>query len=627
MIKFLRIAFLFALIFPLVLVSDISAQQNSVQLQYQKRSVRIPMRDGKTLFTSIYQPRDQSKKYPILMKRTPYSIKPYGDDQYPGRIAPSTILQNEGFIIVHQDVRGRWMSEGDYDNMRPNVPGEGPEIDESSDTYDTIEWLLKNVANNNGKVGMWGISYPGFYCAAALPDHHPALVAVTPQAPISDFFFDDFHHHGAYLQSYFTATSTFGYQHNGPTSEKWYQSLNTEGLDPWDFHMKLGPMSKAGRLFDEDNFFWKQLVEHPNYDEFWQKRSILPHLKGIKTNVLTVGGFFDAEDLYGPNNIYRAIENNNPETFNAIVMGPWSHGDWSHETQYAKVGKVAFGQNVSAFYQREIEAPFFRHFLKGIGEKPSYEALMYDTGFKAWRKFSKWPPTQAETIKHYLHGDRTISTQPPTDQEQSESVFISDPANPVPHRARQDLEMRFTPRPYMSDDQRFASARPDVLAFQTEPLAEPVLVTGDIMARLKVSTDSTAADWVVKLIDVHPDNHPFVQGSDASVNFAGAQMMIRSEIIRGRFRNSYEKPEPFKPGVMTEINLPLQDVCHTFKAGHRIMIQVQSTWFPLIDRNPQKYVENIFKATEADFVKATHKVYHQPGSESFIELKIMPMPR
>ena len=562
-----------------------------------------------------------------MMNRTCYSIRPYGDNQYPGRIAPSRILQDEGFIFVHQDVRGRWMSEGSFDNMRPNVPGNNEQIDESTDTYDTIEWLIKNVANNNGKVGMWGISYPGFYCAAALPDHHPALVAVSPQAPISDFYFDDFHHHGAYLLSYFVATSTFGYQHNGPTSTQWYNSLNVSGQDPWNFYMSLGPMSKAGKLFDDKNFFWKQLVEHPNYDEFWQKRSILPHLKGIKSNVMTVGGWFDAEDLYGPLNIYRSVENNNPDAFNVLVMGPWSHGDWSYQSQYAKVGKVAFGENVSRFYQHEIEAPFFRHFLKGSGEKPKYEAMMFDTGVRGWRKFSKWPPTDAKTEKHYLHGDRRLNATPPNPNEKHESTFVSDPANPVPHRDRRDLEMRFTPRPYMSDDQRFASGRDDVLVFQSEPLTKPVLVTGDIMARLKVSTDSTAADWVVKLIDVHPDDHPFIPGSDPTLNFAGAHMMIRSEVIRGRFRNSYEKPEPFVRGEITEVNLPLQDVCHTFKAGHRIMIHVQSTWFPLIDRNPQKYVDNIFKATADDFVKATHKVHHKPGAESLIELKVFEVPK
>ncbi len=581
------------------------------------------MRDGTKLYTTVYSPRNPAgKTYPILINRTPYSVRPYDDTKYPGRIGPSKYVESDGYIFVHQDVRGRWMSEGQYDNMRPHVDG-NKSIDESSDTYDTIEWLLKNVPNNNGKVGMWGISYPGFYSAAALPEHHPALVAVSPQAPISDFFFDDFHHNGAYLLSYFVATSTFGYQHDGPTPTQWYSSLQPSSRDAWNFYMSLGPMSKAGKLFDKDNFFWQELVEHPNYDEFWQKRSILPHLKNIKSNVMTVGGLFDAEDLYGPLNIYREIEKNNPEAFNVLVMGPWSHGDWARQSNFAVVGKVAFGEKISEFYQREVEAKFFRHFLHGTGEKPDFEALMYDTGTKGWNKFAKWPPAEAQPTKYYLHGDRSLSTDAPVAAEVTESSFVSDPADPVPHRDREDIEMRFTPRPYMSDDQRFASARPDVLVFQTPPLTEPVTVTGDIMAHLNVSTTGSAADWVVKLIDVYPDTHPFVKGSQPGLNFGGFQQMVRSEVIRGRFRNSFEKPEPFVPNEMATVNLKLQDVCHTFKPGHRIMIHVQSTWFPLIDRNPQTYVDNIFKAVEEDFISATHKVFHKPEAESWIELKVL----
>jgi len=528
-------------------------------------------------------------------------------------------MQREGYIFVHQDVRGRWMSEGDFDNMRPNVDSP-KQIDESSDTYDTIDWLVSNVQNNNGKCGIWGISYPGFYSAAALPDHHPALVASSPQAPISDFFFDDFHHHGAYLLSYFQATSTFGFQHNGPTNRQWYRSIKPTQRDPWSFYMGLGTMKEAGR-YHRNDFFWKQIVAHPNYDEFWQRRSILPHLKDIKTNVLVVGGFFDAEDLYGPLNIYRNIEKNNPDTFNAIVMGPWSHGDWASLYPRAKVGKLAFSERVSEFYQRDVEAPFFRHFLKGQGEKPDFEALMYDCGLRKWNKYAKWPPADAAEVKLYFGADQKLTMAPPATGKDSTS-FVSDPGDPVPYRQRQDLELRFTPRSYMSDDQRFATSRPDVLSFQTEPLDQAMTLTGDMLAHLKVSTTGTSADWVVKLIDVYPDDHPFVPGSDEGLNFGGFQQMVRSEVIRGRFRNSYEKPEPFVSGEVAEINLPLQDVCHTFKKGHRIMVHVQSTWFPLIDRNPQKYVDNIFEAKREDFIRATHTLYHNPENPSWIEVKV-----
>ena len=608
------------LFFAIVLTTHtVVAQQNEIQRNYTKRSVQISMRDGKKLFTTIYEPKDRSRQYPIMINRTPYSTQPYGD-QMSRQIAPSIFMQREGYIFVHQDVRGRWMSEGDFDNMRPNL--DNPKgIDESSDTYDTIDWLLTNVPNNNGKCGIWGISYPGFYSAAALPDHHPALVASSPQAPISDFFFDDFHHHGAYLLSYFQANSTFGFQHDGPTNRQWYRSIQPQQKDPWSFYMGLGPMSEAGRLHRND-FFWKQIVTHPNYDEFWQRRNILPHLKNIKTNVLVVGGFFDAEDLYGPLNIYRSIEKNNPNTFNALVMGPWSHGDWASLVPVAKVGKLAFSERVSEFYQRDVEAPFFRHFLKGQGEKPDYEALIYDCGLRKWNKYAQWPPADAKKVKMYFGAGRNLSTDQPTADAKKSTSFVSDPSDPVPHRARQDLELRFTPRPYMSDDQRFATSRPDVLSFQTGPLEQPMTLTGDMLAHLKVSTTGTSADWVVKLIDVYPDDHPFVPGSDANLNFGGFQQMVRSEVIRGRFRNSYEKPEPFVAGEVAEINLPLQDVCHTFKKGHRIMVHVQSTWFPLIDRNPQKYVDNIFEAKREDFIRATHTLYHSPENPSWIEVKV-----
>ena len=377
-----------------------------IRQRYTKTESRVPMRDGKLLFTTVYSPRDQSQTWPILMNRTPYSVQPYGPERYPYSIAPSRYVQDDTYIFVHQDVRGRWMSEGKFDNLRANIPGNDPSdvnaIDESSDTYDTIEWLLKNVPNHNGKVGMWGISYPGFYCAAALPDHHPALVAVSPQAPISDFFFDDFHHHGAYLLSYFLATSTFGYQHDGPTSKQWYKNYQPQVADAWSFYMGLGTMQQAGRTFGPDNFFWNQIKSHPNYDSFWQSRAIVPHLKNVTAKVMTVGGLFDAEDLYGPLNIYRHIEDQNPDAFNILVMGPWSHGDWSFKHRYAKVGKIAFGKDISDFYQREMEAPFFRHFLKGQGEAPKYEAFMYDTGQLKWFGFTAWPPVKSKPQRLYL---------------------------------------------------------------------------------------------------------------------------------------------------------------------------------------------------------------------------------
>lgn len=614
---------LFLILF-LIGAAPAAAQVAPIQDRYSKREAMVEMRDGVKLYVAIYSPRDRSQTYPIMMNRTPYSCQPYGEDQYRRRIGPSEFMENEGYIFVHTDVRGRWNSEGQYDNMRPHVPGKEP-IDESSDTYDTISWLLDNVPNHNGKVGIWGISYPGFYSAAALPEHHPALVAASPQAPISDFFFDDFHHNGAYLQSYFLATATFGYQHNGPTTSGWYKTPSPSSNDSWTFNRNLIPLAeKAKQYWGEDNFFWQQLVEHPNYDEFWQRRSILPHLHDVKTNVMVVGGFFDAEDLYGPLHIYQELEKNNPEIHNCIVMGPWSHGDWARNSRNQVVGNVPFGQDISLAYQRDIEAPFFRHFLKGEGPEPTFEARMFDTGLRQWKNFEQWPPANADVTTLAMGGDRSLRINPSGEAEGPEFIeFVSDPENPVPYRDQQNLRIRFTPRPYMSDDQTFATQRDDVLTFQSEVLTEPVTIAGPISAELFVSTDKTAGDWIVKLIDVYPEDHPQLEGTPEGVTLAGYQQMVRGDVIRGRFRNGFEIPEPFVPGQVTQVNVPLQDVLHTFKPGHRIMVQVQSSWFPLIDVNPQTYVENIFKASAQDFVSAKHRVYFGPGQRSTLKLRIV----
>ncbi len=596
-----------------------------IMASYTKSEVRIAMRDGTTLFTAIYAPIDQSQPYPILISRTPYSCQPYGEDRFSPRIGPSALMEDEKYIFVHQDVRGRWMSEGQFDNMRPHVEGPNPPsnpIDESSDTWDTIDWLLKNVKNNNGKVGIWGISYPGFYSAAALAEHHPALVCSSPQAPISDFFFDDFHHNGAYLLSYFLATNTFGYQHKGPSNWKWYSEINPPTRDAWKFYMDLVPLEKAKEFFPEGNEFWDQLVAHPNYDSFWQKRNILPHLKNIRTNVLTVGGLFDAEDLYGPMNIYSEIESNNPGIFNAVVMGPWSHGDWAKRGDHIqRVGEIPFGTNIALTYQKQIEAPFFRHFLKGDPNRPNFEAVMFDTGTRDWKIHKKWPPEDATSETLFFTTANQLLKTPST--ESGSLSFVSDPANPVPYRDRSDIKFRFTPRPYMADDQRFASKRNDVLTFKSPPLEVAMTVVGKINSHLRVSTSQSDADWIVKLIDVYPEDHPPLEGSGQNVNFGGFQQMVRSEVIRGRFRNSFEQPEPFKPNEITTVSLTLQDVSHTFKPGHRIMVQVQSTWFPLIDRNPQKYVDNIFKATLEDYVSAEHNVWCGTDEGSSIRLNVL----
>ena len=615
-----------AMLLGTLLACDVGAQDRPAPIRlrdhYTKAEHQIPMRDGVKLHATVYAPTDTTRDYPFLVNRTPYSCGPYGEEQFPNMLHPSRYLVEEGYIFVCQDVRGRYMSEGRYDNMRPHVPGDAA-IDESSDTYDTIEWLLANIPRNNGKVGQWGISYPGFYAAAALPEAHPALVASSPQAPIADFFFDDFHHHGAYTLAYWFITPVFGYQKDEPTPGNWFGFPSRHTPDGFKYYMDLGPLANSSQYYGEDNFFWQELVEHPNYDEFWQRRNILPHLTGVDHAVMTVGGWLDAEDLYGPLNIYRRLERENPGTFNVLVMGPWSHGQWASPDSVQSVGNVFFGYNISDGYRRDVEAPFFRYFLKAEGAPPDFEALTFDTGLKEWRSFPVWPPATAESARYYLRAREVLSRSAPTIGETAFTDFVSDPNEPVPYT--DELRFVITPSKYMTDDQRFAERRTDVIEFQTGLLEQDVTLAGDILAHLRVSTTGTDADWIVKLIDVYPDNEPNNDHTPDHIRLAGYQQMVRSEIMRGRFRNSYERPEPFVPGEITTVDLPLQDVFHTFKRGHRIMVQIQSTWFPLFDRNPQKYVDNIFKASAEDFVRATHRVYHSVGDASYVEVKVMPV--
>ena len=588
-----------------------------VKQNYDKLEVQIPMRDGVKLFTSVYIPKDKSKTYPFLMQRTCYSVAPYGKDRYRKTLGPSKYELYDKYIFVYQDVRGRWMSEGVFDNMTPNIPGNDRKnktaTDEASDTWDTIDWLLKNIKGNNGKAGQWGISYPGYYTAAGIPDAHPALKASSPQAPIADFFFDDFHHNGAFLQSYLAAFAVFGYQHEKPTDKAWYEEqLNRFRSKPvadgYDFNLAIGPLKNATEAYHNDNFFWKQIIDHPNYDAFWKKRNILPHLKNVNHAVMTVGGWFDAEDLYGPLNIYKSIEKSSPVARNVIVMGPWAHGQWSRPEQGATIhNHIDFGDSINTFYQREVERRFFGFYLKGEGTGNFPEALMFDTGKKEWRKFDAWPPKEVPPVRLYFGEHGQLSINKPLN-EKAVFEYVSDPEKPVPYTSQTE-GMIFTPRSFMSDDQRAASRRPDVLTFQTEPLTEDVLVGGEIMAKLKVAMSGTDADFIVKVIDVYPPDHPQYKHNPANIVMGGYQQLVRHEVFRGRFRDSFEKPAPFKPQEPTDVNFRLQDILHTFKKGHRVMIQIHSTWFPYIDRNPQKYVDNIYKAEASDFIKSTIQVF------------------
>ncbi len=606
-----------------------------VQDNYDKQEVAIQMRDGIKLHTTIYSPKDKSKKYPILMQRTPYSSRPYGADKFRERIGPNIHLMKEGNIIVYQDVRGRWMSEGTYDNMRAYIPNKKTtsDVDESSDTYDTIDWLVKNVENNNGNVGTWGISYPGFYATYSTIDAHPALKAASPQACIGDFYFDDFHHNGAYLLSYFRATALFGTQKDTPTDTAWYKLPDIKTKDQYQFFLDAGPLSNLNKYFEyetldnpsiekddmTDDFFWNELKEHPNYDSVWQSKGIIQHLKDIRPSVATmiVGGWFDAEDLYGPLETYKNIEKHNPDNYNTIVFGPWDHGAWARSRGKNIVGNYYFGDSISEFFQQDIETKFFNHFLKGKGDKDSGlpEAYVYDSGKKDWKTYDNWPPENVTKQSMYLSSDQHLSSDA---RGNTALKFISDIKRPVPYS--EDIKTVFTPRKYMTDDQRFAARRPDVLVFETEVLEEDLTLAGDILAKLKVATTGTDADWIVKIIDVHPaDAEEQEEGMQDHLKMSNYHLMVRSEVMRGKFRNSFSNPEPFVPNKQTDVNIKLQDVYHTIKKGHKLQVQVQSTWFPLIDLNPQTYVDNIFKASEDDFKTQTHTVF----TSSSIEFSIL----
>ena len=603
---------------------------------YTKQEVDIVMRDGVKLHTTIYSPKDTSKKYPMLMQRTPYSSRPYGEGKMKTRIGPNVNLMKEGNIVVYQDVRGRWMSEGIYDNMRAYIPNKKEnEADEVSDTYDTIDWLVNNVENNNGNVGTWGISYPGHYATVSTIDAHPALKAASPQACIGDFYFDDFHHNGAFLLSYFRAISLFGTFKDSPTDTAWYSSPKMDSQDQYQFFLDKGPLKNLNSYFQYDqldnvtpkdpnridDYFWKEIVEHPNYDSVWQSKGIIQHMDKVPSTVATmiVGGWFDAEDLYGPLETYKGIEKHGKDNYNTMVFGPWDHGAWARRRGQNIVGNYYFGDSISEFFQDTIETKFFNHFLKGSGDKNSGlpEAYVFDSGKKEWKTYDSWPPENVQKQEMFLSDDQTLTSEKGANKG---IKFISDVKRPVPYS--EDIKTVFTPRKYMTDDQRFAARRPDVLVFETAILTEDFTLAGDILAKLKVATTGNAADWIVKVIDVHPsdtkDNKDNKKFQD-HLKMSNYHLMVRSEVMRGRFRNDFSKPEPFVPNKKTDVNIKLQDVFHTFKKGHKLQIQVQSTWFPMIDLNPQTYVDNIFKAEDKDFKTQTHTVF----TDSSIEFSVL----
>lgn len=593
-----------------------------IRKNYAKFEYRIPMRDGKLLFTAVYMPNDASasKRYPVLMNRTPYSVMPYGGDQYKTQLGPTAEYEKDGFIFVYQDVRGTYMSEGEFVNMRPHIDQKKSktDIDESSDTYDSIEWMLKHLPNNNGKFGLWGNSYPGFYSSAGAIDGHPALKAVSPQAPIADWFRgDDMHRNGAFnLQMAFGFFHSFGQPRPQPVENKGWKTFNFGTPDGYKFFLDLGSVANANtRYFKNGIPFWNDITAHPNYDDFWQSRNILPHLKNIKAAVLTVGGWYDTEDLYGPLNTYKAIEKQNPGIQNTLVIGPWTHGGW-FRTDGDKVGDAHFGYKTVQTYQ-PVELAFFKHHLK-TGDKPALaEAWMFETGANRWRGFDAWPPKESKDKALYFHANGKLSFSAPANQDAQFEEYISDPAKPVPYTT--EVVTRWSNQ-YVAADQRFASSRPDVLTWQSDVLEKDVTLAGPLSADLFVSVTGSDADFVVKLIDVNPPNLEI----DAQTNRGNQQTLVRGEPFRARFRDGFETAKPMVPNQVTKVKFAINDVLHTFQRGHRIMVQVQSSWFPFIDRNPQSFVPNIYEAKDSDFIKAMHKVYYSSQQPSALHVKVLP---
>ncbi len=571
------------------------------------------MRDGVHLFTAVYVPNDasSSRKYPFLMTRTPYGVAPYGEDKYPRQLGPGAKFAEDGFIFVYQDVRGRNMSEGTFVEMRPEPDHlAGKEVDEATDTYDTVEWLLKNVPNNNGRAGLVGTSYPGFYTDTGTINAHPALVAASPQAPMSDIYMgDDAYHNGAFfLIANFSFYTEFGKQNNPEVPERG-KPFDYGTNDGYQFYLNMGPLVNSDeKYFHFKNPFWTDCYTHTTYDEFWQSRNVLPHLTHIKPAILVVGGWFDAEDLSGTLKTFRAIGKQSPDTPDTLVMGPWVHGGWNR-LPGDKLGDLTFGSNNSGFFQDEIELPFFRQHLKETGASALPKAYVFETGKNVWRKEEQWPPAGVTTRNLYFQADGKLSFVPPS-QSSGFDEYVSDPANPVPFYSKPTLGMA---REYMDGDQRFAQSRADVLTYETEPLTEDLAVAGPIAPALFVSTSGTDSDFVVKLIDVYPDT--------AGDSTSGYEQLVRGEPFRGKFRNSFEHPEPFKPGEVAQIQFAMPDIYHCFQKGHRIMVQVQSSWFPLADRNPQTFTD-IPNAKPADFQKATERLYRSSDHASFIALGV-----
>ncbi len=603
-------------------------KEDSVRAHYTKYEFRIPMRDGKRLFTAVYVPKDAAGgPYPFMMDRTPYNVGPYGEDQYPMHLGPSPEFEKSGYIFVYQDVRGRWMSEGEFIEMRPHIDEKKSpqDVDDASDTYDTIEFLLKHVANNNGKVGIWGISYPGFYTSASIIDSHPALVAASPQAPMTNLFLgDDGYHGGAFmLSANFGFYGPFFHPQKNPQTPAPTVPFDFGTPDSYKFYLQAGNIANLDKLYLKgSNWLFNDQAKHDTYDAYWKARDLSQHMKNVHCAVLVVGGWYDAEDLSGPYRTFNAINQFNPQTPTTLVEGPWVHGGWAR-SDGDHLGDVQFDAKTGEYFRTSIQFPFFEHYLKGKGAAQA-KAVVFETGTNVWRSFDTWPPKTATAKTLYFHAGGKLSFDPPAEAKGVDE-YVSDPNHPVPFVC---YTTNTVPQRYMVDDQRFASYRPDVLVYQTDPLEEDVTIAGPISPRLKIASSGTDSDFVVKLIDVYPEDYasapPNKRVMDTPPLFMGGyQQLLRGEPFRAKFRNSWEKPEPLTPGKEADLNFTMPDLFHTFRRGHRIMIQVQSSWFPLADRNPQTFTD-IPNARPEEFQKATEQVFHQKDAASGVEVLVMP---
>lgn len=605
----------------LVFIGEAFGQStNYVEQNFNKLEVYIPMRDGTKLFTSIYTPKDTSESYPILLNRTPYTVAPYGQNRYKTSLGNFPEMMKAGYIFVYQDVRGKWMSEGTFENIRPTRTEQNrQQIDESTDTYDTIDWLIKNLKGNNGNVGMYGISYPGFYSTASLIDSHPALKAVSPQAPVTDWFIgDDFRHGGAL---FLTDAFRFMYSFDAPrpkpiTDENAPESFEFQPMDQYRFFLKTPTLKELKEQHLSHTVkFWDDLERHTTLDSFWQARTITNYLSEVKPAVMVVGGLFDAEDTYGAFETYKQIEKKSPTNRSFLVVGPWFHGGWVRsEGDY--FGDIRFGEKTSLTYQTKFELPFFEFHLKGVGDFNPSEAHVFVTGSNQWHQFSNWPPQDVIEASLYLKENGRLDSEVPIHAE-SFAEYVSDPKNPV---AFQDGIITERSREYMIADQRFVANRPDVLVFETEALQEDLTMLGSVTADLFVSMSGTDADFVVKIIDVYPETTSVISPVDEDIVMANYQMLVRGDVLRGRFRNGYDAPQAFKPGKITPISIELPDIAHTFKKGHKVMIQIQHTWFPLVDRNPNQFID-IFQADEEEYIKNTHRLYFEKEHPSRIRFR------